>query len=158
MRMPFLAAALAAGLLAGCGGEQAPPVPAATLPASQDEVHRIGDVTVRATVMPTSMLGELVAAKYDIPRADNQVMLVIGLRRGPEASEVSVPAKIVATVSDLRGMRANVALRELTSGSLVDYLGTVTVTLPDTLKFDLDITLDDGARTTMQFTRDFKRD
>ena len=158
MRMSLLPIALVVGLLAGCGGEPPSPVPAAPLADSQDAVTRIGDVTVRATVMPTAMLGELVAAKYDIPRADNQIMLMVGLRRGGEGLETSVPAKIVATASDLRGKRTTIGLRELTSESLVDYLGIVPVTLPDTLKFDLDITLDDGARTTLQFTREFPRD
>lgn len=157
MRMSLLPIALVVGLLAGCSGEPPPPVPAATLTASQDAVTRIGDVTVRATVMPTAMLGDLVAAKYDIPRADNRIMLMVGLRRGAEGLETSVPAKIVATASDLRGKRTTIELRELTNDSLVDYLGIVPVTLPDTLKFDLDITLDDGARTTLQFTREFPR-
>lgn len=145
---------LAAGLLIGCGGEPAAPVPAAVIAGSQDTVVRIGDVTARATVLPTSQLGSLVAEKYAIRRADNQLMLLVGLRRGDQGAEESVPARIVATVSDLRGGRSTIDLRELHSGELLDYVGTVTVKLPDTLNFELDITLEDGARTTMKFSRD----
>lgn len=154
----MLATILAAGLLAGCGGEPPAPVPAVTLTDSQDATTRIGDVTARATVIPTMALGSLVAEKYSIRRADNQVMLLVGLRHGDEGAETSVPATIVATVSDLRGDRSTIKLRDLTSDDLVDYVGTVQISRPDTLKFELDITLEDGKRATMRFTRDFKPD
>ncbi|KIQ97882.1 hypothetical protein TI01_0573 [Lysobacter sp. A03] len=147
---------LGLGLLTACSAEPAAPVPAATLADSQDTVVTIGDVTARATVMPTTMLGSLVAEKYGIRRADDQVMLLVGLRRGEASAEISVPARIVATASDLRGGRRPIELRELSSGELMDYVGTVQVSLPDTLKFEIEITLEDGARKTMQFTRDFQ--
>lgn len=156
MRIPLLVVALVAGLAAGCSGQPPAPVPAATLADSQDTIVRIGDVTARATVMPTTTLGSLVAENYGIRRAENQVMLLVGLRQGEEGSEASVPARIVATASDLRGGRRTIELRELTSGELMDYVGTVQISLPDTLKFELDITLEDGARKTMQFTREFQ--
>lgn len=156
MRIPLFSVVLGVGLLTACGAEPAAPVPAATLAESQDTVVSIGDVTARATVMPTAMLGSLVAEKYGIRRADDQIMLLVGLRRGEGSAEVSVPARIVATASDLRGGRRPIELRELSSGELMDYVGTVQVSLPDTLKFEIDITLEDGARKTMQFTREFQ--
>ncbi|QOY62233.1 DUF4426 domain-containing protein [Lysobacter sp. H21R4] len=156
MRTSLFFMALGVGLLSACSGEPAAPVPAATLADSQDTVVTIVDVTARATVMPTAMLGSLVAEKYGIRRADDQIMLLVGLRRGEGSAEVSVPANVVATVSDLRGGRRPIELRELSSGELMDYVGTVAVSLPDTLKFEIDITLADGARNTMQFTREFQ--
>ena len=156
MRPPFFSMVLGIGLLTACSGQPAAPVPAATMAESQDTVVTIGDVTARATVMPTATLGSLVAEKYGIRRADDQVMLLVGLRRGEESAEVSVPARIVATASDLRGGRRPIELRELSSGDLMDYVGTLQLSLPDTLKFEIEITLEDGARKTMQFTRDFQ--
>ena len=154
----LLAIALGTGLLSGCGGQPAAPVPAAVITESQDTVVRIGDATARATVLPTSQLGSLVADKYGIRRADDQLMLLVGLRRGEGSAEVSVPARIVATASDLRGGRSTIDMRELQSGELLDYVGTVAVKLPDTLQFEVDITLEDGARTTMRFSRDLQPD
>ena len=46
-------------------------------------------------------------------------------------------------------------MRELRSGDLVDYVGTVEVSLPDTLHFDLRIVLPDGTATSLQFNREF---
>lgn len=158
MSRTLLAIALGTGLLIGCGGQPAAPAPAAVIADSQDNIARIGDVTARATVLPTSQLGSLVADKYGIRRADDELMLLVGLRLGDEGAEVSVPARIVATASDLRGGRSTIALRELRSGELLDYVGTVAVKLPDTLQFEIDITLEDGARTTMRFSRDLQPD
>jgi hypothetical protein len=148
---------LGAALLLGCSAE--PSSPPAGNPASsanqQEATARIGDTTVRATVLQTALLGELVADKYGIARADNQVMLLVGLRQGESSEETSVPARITATATDLRGQRHAIELRELHSGDLLDYLGTVQVSLPDTLRFELDITLENGAHSTMRFNREF---
>lgn len=152
---PGLAAGLLAAL-AGCGGSAPPPaaaVPAA--PAQQQAVSRIGDVTIRANVLQTSMLNAAVAQRYGIERADNRVMLLVGVRRGPDAQQSSLPARITATVTDLRGRSHQIEMRELRSGELLDYVGTIEVSLPDTLRFDLQIVRENGASSTMQFTRDF---
>ena len=46
-------------------------------------------------------------------------------------------------------------MRELRSGDLLDYVGTVEIAMPDTLRFDLTIVREGGATSTMQFSREF---
>lgn len=152
MRLASLLLALPL-LAAGCGG--APPPPAAAMPAPQQAVSRIGDVTIRANVMQTSMLNETVARRYGIERADDRVMLLVAVREGPLAQETSLPARITATATDLGGHRHTIEMRELRSGELLDYVGTVGITPPETLRFDLRIVRGDGATSTMQFNQDF---
>ncbi|MBF6022638.1 DUF4426 domain-containing protein [Lysobacter niastensis] len=158
-----LASLLTAFVLAGCGGGGSPP-PAApsasTAGATQDAVSRIGDVSIRASVVQTSSLPEQVAAQYGIARDDRTVMLLVAVRQGPEAQEVALPAQITATATDLRGRRQTVSMRELRTGAgsgpeLLDYIGTVDISLPDTLRFDLTIVREGGATSSMQFSRDF---
>lgn len=140
--------------LAGCGNN-APPAPAAAMPAPQLAVSRIGDVTIRASAIQTAMLDESVARRYGITRAGNRIMLLVGVRKGPQAQEISIPARITATAADLGGHRHVIEMRELHSDKLLDYVGTVEIALPDTLRFDLRIVREDGATSTMQFNRDF---
>lgn len=140
--------------LAGCGNN-APPAPAAAMPAPQLAVSRIGDVTIRASAIQTAMLDESVAHRYGIVRANNRIMLLVGVRKGPQAQEISIPARITATATDLGGHRRVIEMRELHSGELLDYVGTVEIALPGTLRFDLRIVREDGATSTMQFNRDF---
>lgn len=148
---------IGASLLPGCTADAPAPAAGQAAAAPQEEATLvIGDTAVRATVLQTSLLGEMVAGKYGITRADNRVMVLVGLRRGESMQETSVRARITATVTDLRGQRQAIELRELHSGELVDYVGTLQVPLPDTLRFELDIALEDGARSTMRFTREFR--
>ena len=148
---------LGAALLLGCSVDPSSPATGNRAPSSQQQEStiRIGDTTVRATVLQTALLGELVAGKYGIARAGNQVMLLVGLRQGESNEETSVPARITAIATDLRGQRHTIELRELRSDDLLDYVGTVKVSLPDTLRFELVITLESGAHSTMRFSREF---
>lgn len=149
-----LPAILSAALIAGCGGNPPPP-PAATTAAVQSATLRTGDVTIRASAVPTSTLGAGVAAQYGIERGDDSVLLLVALRQGAEAREVSLPARVSVTVTDLFGQRQDVPMRELRSGDLLDYVGTLKVSAPDTLRFDLRIVREGGQVSNMQFTREF---
>lgn len=141
-------------MLAACGGgKPSSAVPAGAAP--QEAVSRIGDVTIRATALPTATLAPEIAGQYGIARDERTIMLLIGVRQGPESQEVALPATITATATNLSGQRQPIALRELRSGDLLDYVGTVETSLPDTLRFDVVIVREGGASSTMQFSREF---
>jgi hypothetical protein len=141
--------------LSGCGGNDVS-APVASGPAApQETVSRIGDITIRATALQTSALAPEVASQYGITRDERTVMLLVGVRQGPDAQETALPAGITATVTNLSGQRQPVTLRELRSGDLLDYVGTVEAGLPDTLRFDINIVREGGASSTMQFSREF---
>ncbi|MDI9240649.1 DUF4426 domain-containing protein [Lysobacter sp. LF1] len=152
----YLFACLLTAGLSACGGS-APPPPASsgTSNTAAEAVSRIGDVTIRANAMPTASLGAQVAAQYGIARDDSTVMLLVGVRQGSDAQETALPAQVTATATDLRGRRHEIAMRELRSGDLLDYVGTVDVSPPETLRFEVTIVREGGATSTMQFSRDF---
>ena len=143
--------------LGACGGSNAPspPVPAASATKSAEAVTRIGDVSIHASVVQTSTLAPAVASAYGITRDERRVLLLVAVRQGLEAQAVALPAQVVATVTDLRGRRQDIAMRELRSNGLLDYVGTVDIELPDTLRFDVAVTRTGGATSTMQFNREF---
>ncbi len=156
----LLATALA---LAACGGSPAPAIPAAQPATTADALVTVGDVTIRASVLQTSTLDAAVARDYGIARDDNVVLLLVAVRQGPEADAIALPARITATVTDLSGRSRSIAMRELRingpdpgpRAGLIDYIGTIDTSLPDTLRFDLSIVRAGGASSTMQFTREF---
>lgn len=152
LRAAILAATLA--VIAGCGDTATPPATQPT-PPRQEAISRVGDVTIRASAVATTSLAPEVAAQYGIERRDGTVMLLVGVRQGPEAEETALPARITATAVNLSGQRQDIVLRELRSGDLLDYVGTVEVALPDTLRFDLKIIREGGASSAMQFSREF---
>jgi len=164
-RIAFATIAAVTLALSACSREATAPTPAnapapATTGGSQEAVSQAGDATVRASAVQTSTLPSQVAAEYGIVRDDRSVLLLVAIRRGPAGQETAVPARITATVTDLRGRRQPVTMREMrTKGPgtevLLDYIGTVEVSPPDTLRFDLTVAVDGGATSTMQFARDF---
>ena len=151
---PIIAALVAALLLAACGAEP-PPRTAADAPAPQEAIARAGDVTMRASAVETTTLGPAVASQYGIRRDPGTVMLLVAVRQGAEGAEVALPARVTATATDLRGQRQDIAMRALRVGDLLDYVGTVQTTLPDTLRFDITIVREGGATSTLQLTREF---
>src|SRR5690606_25461736 len=146
---------LGLSMFAGCDGGL-PPV-STPVDAPTEAVSTVGDATVRASVVTTGSLGQAVADRYGIERGDDIVMLLVGLRRGEGADEVSVPARITATASDLRGQRYAIGMREMESGALRGCDGTLQVDMPEILRFEQQIVREDGSSERMEFTREFSR-
>lgn len=150
----FFAAAVSTALfvlLTGCGA----PKPAKLVDGAQEAVSRSGDVTIRANVMTTATLSDAMAKRYGIERAGHRVLLMVSVRKGPEGQDTALPATVTAKVSNLHGQQRAMTMRELRSEGYVDYIGTAEVAPPDTLRFELEVVREDGARSSMQFSRDF---
>ena len=151
-----LSLSLSLSLLAGCGQQ---PSPAAVAPAAADSqgeaIVRVGDVSIRASAVQTAMLDAGVAARYGIARDPATVLLLVTVRKGGDADAVSLPATVTATATDLRGARQELAMHALETGGLVDYVGTVATTLPETLRFDVAVVPAGTGATRLQFSRDF---
>lgn len=159
-RRPGLALLASTLLLMACGPQQ----PTTALPAQPTQATaRVGDVTIRASLVPTESLGPEVAARHGIAREPDVVLLLVGVRRGEGTAETSLPATVRASVTDLRGRTRPLVLRELSSDAgtgeaLLDYAGTVEVSPPDTLRFEIAVDWGgQGRSTTMQLQRDFRR-
>ena len=140
--------------LAACGNDA--PKPAKRLDSPQEAVARDGDATIRANVIATAHLNERMTRDYDIPRDDRSVLLMVSVRRGPDGSDVSLPATITASATNLQGQTQPIAMREMRIGELTDYIGTAQMTPPETLRFDLKIVREGAAASTMTFSRDFE--
>lgn len=161
MRTALAVCLLTLALLSGCGREAALPTASGSAGAApQEAIARSGDVSVRASALQTSALSPAVAQQYGIARDDAAVMLLVAVRRGPDGQDVAIPARVSASATDLRGQRRELELRELRTGDpgsaqLLDYIGTVEIALPDTVRFDVSVTPEGGASTTLQFSREF---
>lgn len=158
----LLPAAVLATMLAACGGDRAPSAPAAAgsaseVPGSAAQVERrIGSTLVHAYAMQTSAIPGAVAREHGIEQAPERIMLRVSGRTG-DADAASVPLQVAVRVSDLQGKTQALPVREVVVNGLTDYVATVTTSLPDTLRFEVDVTTPDGLRETLQLTRDFDR-
>lgn len=140
-------------VLTACGGATPPEGHAnATM---EEAVVSAGDVRLRASVVPTAGLNQAVADRYGIEPDRGTVMLLVGVRQGPSMRETALPARISAVATDLRGVRTRIDLREIRTGELVDYVGTMRMTPPETLRFELEAEHAAGTPSRLAFSRDF---
>jgi len=139
--------------LAACGGSGGKPVPAQPAPPPA-ELH-VGDLHVHATAVNTMSLPERVTRSYGIARGEQVWMLLVTARRGEEGKDVAVPAKVEATARSLQGQRIDIVMRELrTPDGLIDNVGTFSITPPDTLQFNVQVTAENEPTRTLEFTRE----
>ncbi|MCD9005999.1 DUF4426 domain-containing protein [Luteimonas sp. XNQY3] len=113
----------------------------------------LGDAEVMASVVPAAHMGAAVARRYAIaPVRDRALVLVIVQRGG-----APVPVQVTGHARDLRGVRQTLAFDAVDLDGLVEHVAVARVNGPDTLRLDLQITAEDGARTTLRFNRDIPR-
>ena len=150
------------GLLVACGGSA--PEPVAAQPAvPRHATTRVGDVTVRANALRTADLDAAVAERYGIARDPHAVLLLVGVRRGDGADEVPMPADVTTTVTDLRGQRSRIEMRELhgnaaSGAAVLDYFAVVEASPPDTLRFDIEVDWGRGPGATLRVDHELRPD
>lgn len=157
-RFAFAGIAVALSLAVACGGTA--PEPAAAQPAvPRHATAQVGDVTVRANAIATSSLDAAIAERYGIAREPDTVLLLVGVRRGLE--ETPMAAAVTATVTDLRGQRRDVSMRELHGNApsgepVLDYFGVVEAAPPDTLRFDIEVEWTGGRGATLRVEHELR--
>ncbi|MFL6591266.1 MAG: DUF4426 domain-containing protein [Luteimonas sp.] len=142
--------------LGGCGGTQNP-LPATPIPAEAqgDALLQAGDVQVRASVVQASALPPSVAHRYGIEPAPETLLLLVVANKGADANGKSVPVVVSTKVTDLRGAEQRVPMRQYHEGDAFDSIGTFRTTLPETLRFDLEVGLEGEPPVAMEFVREF---
>ncbi|MDR6991422.1 DUF4426 domain-containing protein [Luteimonas sp. 3794] len=113
----------------------------------------LGDAEVMASVVPAAHMGAAVARRYAIEPARDRALVLVSVQRG----DVSVPVQITGDARDLRGVRQTLTFDAVDLDGLVEHVAVARVSGPDTLRLDLQITAEDGARTTLRFNRDIPR-
>lgn len=146
-----------AGSMAACDGD---PSSRADLAAHAEAARqpaelRVGDVTIRASLVPTASLNPTIAQRYGVePEHDTQLLLV-GVRQGLAHEETSLPAQITARARDLRGVWQDVPTHEVRSEGFIDYAGIARVSPPDTLAFEITVRhAGADAPALLRFSRD----
>jgi hypothetical protein len=159
----FALLALSLAVVTACGGGQPEPASRARMEAAteipSEAIAHVGDITIHASAIQTSMLDPGIAGRYGITRDARTVLLLVAIRQGTGAD--ALPAEVTAHVTDLRGSRQQVDMRALHSGDTdagtdtIDYIGTVGTGLPDTLRFEVEVQPEGVATTILQLSRDF---
>lgn len=131
-------------------------VAAAPAPAQQ---HETAGHTILYSVLPTDQLHTEVARRYGIERSDRRGLLTIIVRRKDAAAgDPAVAARITGSVQNLLGEPQTLRFEEVRGADTIDYLTTFPLRRPDTLRFSLDVTPEDGKAEAVRFQREFPAD
>jgi len=105
----------------------------------------------------TDELAPEVARAYGIERSANRVMLNVSLlRRDADGRTAPVDGTVTATARNLNGQLKNFAMRRITEGASVYFIGEVGISGTEILVFDIDATPADApGKYSVQFKREF---
>lgn len=136
----FAAALAACGLLAGCG-----PAPQETSAAAQPldaTFQDFGNYEVHYNALRTDALTPEVARSYGIQRSANRVMLNVTVLRkeADHAPRKPVEAEVKVDAYNLNGQLKNLAMRRVSEGDAIYYIGEVGIGGTEILVFDIAVT------------------
>jgi hypothetical protein len=152
-----LPALATAALLVACGpgGDERDAPQAREI--TRENFRDVGDWVVHFNAQPTDMLPAEVAKAYGIERSGNRAMLNVAVLRKEEGTTgTPVTANVTVKASNLTGQLKNMALREITEGPAIYYIGEVPVANQETLVFEIVVRPEGAADSyTIRFRQQF---
>jgi hypothetical protein len=114
----------------------------------------IGDHIVHFSAQPTDQLPRAVAETYEFVRSKNRAMLTVSVLE--EGTNASTTAEVTVKTRNLTGQLKNVAMRTITEGDSIYYIGETPVANREILIFDITITPEGASKATdVRFKREF---
>lgn len=136
MRLPLLL--LLPFALAACDRGQ--PVRAAAPMASTSQAVTVGGATLQASTVALADLTPAVATGYGIATGSEGALLLVTVRDADGNALAPGDLALQATATVLPDPPAPLALREIRTGELVDYIGVVRAKAPASVQFRLSAT------------------
>jgi len=151
----LLACALAA--VAGCGQGGPSQGAAQTAAPSEPTSHDFGEFQLHYNAVRTDVLTADVARAYGIARSANRVLLNVSLlRKNADGTTTPVDGTVTATAYNLNGQLKELAMRRITEGTSVYYIGEVGISGNEILVFDINaVPPDQETKLSVQFKREF---
>ena len=140
-------------LLVACGGPTGDTTVPEAQPAGATSVD-IGDHVVHFSAQSTDQLPPEVARAYNFVRSKNRAMLTVSVLE--EGTNKASSADVTVKTRNLAGQLKNVAMRTITEGDSIYYIGETPVANREILIFDISVTPEGVNRATdVRFQREF---
>lgn len=142
---PLGLAALGLALLA------APPFAAA------EQSVDVGKHAIHYNAFTTDMLQPEMARQYDITRSPSRALITVSvLEKVMDTTGRPVPAKVQASATNLNNQLQTIPMREVDDAGAIYYLGTVSVSHEETLRFTVRVRPQGAEQTyTVRFRKQF---
>ncbi|MEM6640232.1 MAG: DUF4426 domain-containing protein [Pseudomonadota bacterium] len=134
---------LAAGCGPGSSSLEEAPVARPLAPTSKD----FGDYVVHFNAISSSIISPEDAAKYGIARSRSSALLnVVMLSKDGAPGHTPVSGDVLVKVTNLTGQVKNIAMKRVTEGRAIYYIGEVAVTNDERLNFNIEATPEGKSR------------
>lgn len=159
MNAATMAALMLCALASACSrAPQATPVPASTPQApavnAQQASATVGRIHLGANLLPVASLPDNAIASYGITRADDAQLLLVTARDGNGDAIAVDGLQLQASAGSLHESPQPLALRQIQTAGMSDWIGVIPVRPPTTLRVQVQAQKGD-ATTQMTFSRDF---
>ncbi|MEQ1581844.1 MAG: DUF4426 domain-containing protein [Steroidobacteraceae bacterium] len=130
-----------AALVAACNNSSVPPRPQ-TAETSRESFEKFGNYELHFNGVRTDQLTPDIASRYGIERSTKRVLLNVALlhRDGEGALPLPIDAAVIVNARTLNGQLKDIAIRRVTEGSTVSYIGEVSLSGSEILIFDIKAT------------------
>ncbi len=140
-------------LLVACGGPASEATVPEAEPAGATSVD-IGDHIVHFSAQSTDQLPPEVARAYNFVRSKNRAMLTVSVLE--EGTNNASSAEVTVKTRNLAGQLKNVAMRTITEGDSIYYIGETPVANREILIFDITVKPEGADRPVdVRFKREF---
>lgn len=157
--VPTLLAAFFLAFSAGCdiGGPSGKPAPAAP---SEPTFQDFGNYEIHYNAIRSDQLTASVARTYGIERSANRVLLNVSLlHKAADGRTTPVDGVVTATAYNLNGQLKDMALRRITEGTSVYFIGETGISGNEILVFNIQAApLGQSEKYQVQFKREFFAD
>jgi hypothetical protein len=157
--VPTLLAAFFLAFSAGCDTGGSPGRPATGAP-SEPTFQDFGNYEIHYNAIRTDQLTAGVARAYDIERSTNRVMLNVSLlHKAADGKTNPVDGTVTATAYNLNGQLKDMALRRITEGASIYFIGETSISGNEILVFNIQAApLGQSEKYQVQFKREFFAD
>ncbi|HEX7373580.1 MAG TPA: DUF4426 domain-containing protein [Steroidobacteraceae bacterium] len=157
--VPTLLAAFFLAFSTGCDIGGTPGRPATGAP-SEPTFQDFGNYEIHYNAIRTDQLTASVARAYNIERSTNRVMLNVSLlHKAADGKTSPVDGVVTATAYNLNGQLKDMALRRITEGSSIYFIGETGISGNEILVFNIQAApLGQSERYQVQFKREFFAD
>jgi hypothetical protein len=156
-RFVLLTLTCAAAALAGCNRGSPSQGTAQTAAPSEPTSRDFGEFQLHFNAVRTDVLTPEVARAYGIARSANRVLLNVSvLRENPDGTTAPADGTVTATAYNLNGQLKDLAMRRITEGSSVYFIGEVAIAGNEILVFDISaVPAGQSSKYSVQFKREF---
>ena len=116
--------------------------------STAEQKQHLGPFDVHYVVVPSTFFNAEISDRYDIVRGPDRALMNLSIL---DEKQVAQPVELEGEMINLLGQRQQLQFREIKEGSAIYYLAPIKHSDRETLRFQVEITGNDGVTRKLEF-------